>query len=151
MLNFRRVYDTENVKIAINLIFYNITDETTWDFKKTIFTLRCWSYMITQKRISEIGAQWSILFQKIGDYTRYDNNGYKFSSFSLTDDDHELTVNTIESLFRFDENDLKFSTFKWNDAFYQLMEAQKLTDFEITFHRNDKEWTCYLFFDGRLI
>ena len=148
MLNFRRIYEVKNTTVAINLIFYNIEDQDSWAYKKTLFTLRCWSYTISTKRIDEIFQQWKNLETKINRFTRYDEKGYKFSSFPLTNDDRELTVNTVESLLRFDKMDLGFSSFKWNDSFYNLMRIEKMMDFEITYHKNDRTWSCYLFFDG---
>ena len=149
MLNFRRIFDVKGQKVSINLIFYNITDQDSWTYKRTLFTLRCWSYSITKEKLHEINEQWLNLSTKIDAYTRYDDKGYKFSSFPLTNSDRELTVNTIESLLRFDKYDLSFSTFMWNASFYKLMEEEKLADFEITHHRDDCEWNCYLFFDAK--
>ena len=126
-------------QIALNLIFYNIEDQTTWEYKKTLFTLRCWDQSITSKRIEEIATQWRNLITKISNYARFDTGGYKFTSFPLENDDRSLTINTIESLFRFDINDLGFSTFKWNASFHQLMENEKLMDFEVTYHETEQK------------
>ena len=147
MLNFRRVWTLPHETITINFIFYDVTDEKSWTYKKVLFTLRCWAETVNKKQVMEIATQWRNLINNAKQYVRKSETGYKFTSFCLVDSDRQLTVNTVESILRLDKNDLNFSTFKWQDAFYHLMEFYYLSDFEATFYNEERILNIYVFME----
>ena len=147
MLNFRRVWNLSRETVTVNMVFYDVIDETSWTYKKVLFMLRCWAETVNIKQVTEIATQWKNLIYNAQRFVRKNNSGYKFTSFCLGGNDRQLTVNTVESLLRFDKNDLSFSTFKWQEAFYQLLDYYYISDFEATFHKDEQTFNLYIFME----